>query len=269
MLCYFQGFHDIVQVLLLVLGIDLATNAAVHLSLLRIRDFMLPSLSPSLAHLQLLPSILYSADPKLCQHLSQTQPFFALATTLTMYAHDVQEYSDIARLFDFLLAHEAVVAVYSFASIILLRRDELFEIPEDEPEMLHYVLSKLPKPLDLEVLISRTIHLFEENPPEMLPFRAWGKVSPYSVLKATRGSLSRATLTQGQDLFAKQEMEISRQETRDRITRVIWKYRRPAGGISLAILIGVFSFWLRRSGEDHTVISVIRKLWAFARATAW
>ena len=117
MLHYFQGYHDIVQVLLLVLGIDAAAPAAARLSLLRIRDFMLPTMSGTEPHLRLLPSILYAADRQLAIHLSQTQPFFALPATLTLYAHEIEEYGDIARLFDFLLASEAVISVYLFAVV--------------------------------------------------------------------------------------------------------------------------------------------------------
>lgn len=116
-LCYFQGYHDIVQVFLLVLGPALAVPAVTRLSLLRIRDFMLPSLDAAIAHLNLLPPILYSIDPALCKHLLPTQPFFALAATITMYAHDIQEYGDISRLFDFLLAREAVISLYLFAAV--------------------------------------------------------------------------------------------------------------------------------------------------------
>jgi len=117
-LCYFQGYHDIVQVLLLVLGANAAPPAAARLSLLRIRDFMLPTMSGTLSHLQLLPAILRAADAELFEHLSQTAPFyFALPATLTLYAHDIQEYGDIARLFDFLLASEAVVSVYLYATV--------------------------------------------------------------------------------------------------------------------------------------------------------
>lgn len=78
---------------------------------------MLPTLSPALAHLRLLPNLLYAVDRPLCHHLSQTQPFFALAATLTLYAHEIQEYGDIARLFDVLLAREAVFSVYLFAQV--------------------------------------------------------------------------------------------------------------------------------------------------------
>ena len=59
---YFQGYHDICQVFLLVLGKDSAP-AISRLSILRIRDYMLPSLAPALAQLRLLPSILNEADP--------------------------------------------------------------------------------------------------------------------------------------------------------------------------------------------------------------
>jgi hypothetical protein len=127
-----------------------------------------------------------------------------LAATLTLYAHDIQEYGDIARLFDFLLAQEAVISIYLFAVIILCRREELFEIPADEPEMLHSILSKLPKPLDLEALISKTMELYEKHPPEKLPFRVWWWISSNSVLRTTRNLAAKQTLEDGEKLFQKQ-----------------------------------------------------------------
>ncbi len=261
MLSYFQGFHDIVQVFLLVLGVNRASEAVAHLSLLRIRDFMLPSLSPSLAHLNLIPMILDTADPDLCRHLSTTQPFFALSATLTLYAHDIQEYGDIARLFDFFIAQPAVVSVYFFAVIVLSRREELFNIPAEEPEMLHSVLSKLPKPLNLEVLISRTMNLFKQHPPEHLPRRAWSKVSCYSVLKTTRSASRYQTLADGEEFFSMQTLQIKREELRKRTMQRIWKYRRPMGGIGLAVAIGVASIWLRRNGVDRTLGFGVQKLY--------
>lgn len=78
---------------------------------------MLPTMAATKSHLQLLPAILYSADPGLYKHLSGLQPFFALAATLTLYAHDIEEYGGISRLFDFLLAREAVISVYMYATV--------------------------------------------------------------------------------------------------------------------------------------------------------
>ncbi|KAL8761485.1 MAG: hypothetical protein Q9184_002395 [Pyrenodesmia sp. 2 TL-2023] len=265
MLSYFQGFHDIAQVFLLVLGVDDAAASVSQLSLLRIRDFMLPSLSPSLAHLRLLPSILHAADAKLCHHLSQTQPFFALAATLTLYAHDIQEYGDISRLFDFLLAHGAVVSVYFFAVIILSRREELFDIPADEPEMLHSVLSKLPKPLDLEALIAKTTALYESFPPERLPFRAWARISPFSVLKTTRGKFRRQSLDDGIELFEKQVAQLRREQMVEQAKAALWKRRRSIGRVGLAIFVGVMAFWLRKGGLESYAASALRRIWEYLR----
>ncbi|CAK3811301.1 TBC1 domain family member 20 [Lecanosticta acicola] len=256
-LCYFQGYHDIVQVLLLVLGADAAVSAVARLSLLRIRDFMLPTLAAAECHLHLLPAILYSADKTLYQHLSgatQPTPFFALAATLTLYAHDIEEYGDIARLFDYLLASEAAVPVYLFAVIVISRKKELLEIDHDEPEMLHSILSKLPKPLDLEGLITRTQALFKQCPPERLPNRAWSRISSYSVLKTTRvpQALAAQTLEDGEKLFEKQASEIRRQEqlklVRHRASALAYRYRRSVGWTSAAVLVALLALYYGRSG---------------------
>ena len=264
MLCYFQGFHDIVQVILLVAGKDDAPQLTAHLALLRIRDFMLPSLSPSLAHLRLLPAILQSVDPELRRHLAQIQPFFALASTLTLYAHEVQEYKDIARLFDFLISQEAVVSIYLFAVIVLSRRDELLEISSDDPDMLYHTLSKLPKALDLEDLIQRTMVTFHEHPPEHLPARAWSKISAFSVLKTTRRSTGSCSLEQAEELFTMQALQLKREEIRQRAWATIWKYRRPAGSIGLAILVGIASYALRKNGLDSVGV---RRAWDLLRSS--
>lgn len=222
---------------------------------------MLPTLAPALAQLNLIPAILYAANPKLCYHLSQTQPFFALSGTLTMYAHDIQEYGDIARLFDVFLAREAVFSVYMFAQIVLQRSDELFETPEDEPEMLHSILSKLPKPLDLESLISRTIQLIEKYPPGSL--RNWRSISRYSVLKTSQYANQTATQTleDGETYFQKQVKEMQWAEQRQKVLATMWKYRRPAGTIGLAVIVGVLSFWLRRSSGPSGTFGAIWRHW--------
>ena len=264
-LCYFQGYHDIVQVFLLVLGKDLCVGAVSRLSLLRIRDFMLPSLAPSVAHLQLLPPILYAADRTLYQHLSTVRPYFALAATLTLYAHEVQDYSDIARLFDFLLAQEAVVSIYFFAQIILTRKKELLEIPADDSEMLHFTLSKLPKPLDLEDLISRTLQLIDEHPPRRLPWGAWRKISHSSVLKTTSplgrtgGARAQAfDMTLGDFYFQKQLHQLNRDERWLYAKMMLWRHRWSIGGTGLAIMIGLVSVWLQRHGDSGATIFLSR-----------
>jgi TBC1 domain family member 20 len=210
---------------------------------------MLPSLNPAIAQLRLIPVILRAADPSLWNHLSETQPFFALSGTLTMYAHDITRLGEIARLFDVLLAREPVFSVYMFARIVLDRREELFDIPATEPEMLHSMLSKLPKSLDLDALIVGTVALFDAHPPETLG-AAWRVgISSASVLKTARKPEQSATQTmeEGQRFFEKQVKELDWQEKRDRTLATLWKYRRPARTIGLALFVGALAVWLRRS----------------------
>jgi TBC1 domain family member 20 len=251
-LCYFQGFHDIVQVVLLVLGPSQSTAAVRRLSILRIRDFMLPNISGAISHLHLLPAILYAADPVLYKHLP-SNTFFAISAILTLYAHDIQEYSDIARLFDFLLAREAVTSIYLFAAIVLSRKDELLELdPEEEKDMLHFKLSKLPKPLDLEALIAHATSLFRAHPPERLPMRAWHRISKNSVLKTTRDptTLSCQSFEDGRIWFEAQAEEIRKQQAREELLKMLKtglrKYRRPAM-LGVTVAIGVLAWWLGRS----------------------
>ncbi|KAF1992530.1 hypothetical protein K402DRAFT_388183 [Aulographum hederae CBS 113979] len=265
MLNYFQGYHDIVQVLLLVLGPQAATPAVASLSLLRIRDFMLPTLTAALSHLRLLPAILGRADLALSQHLAPIQPFFALASTLTLYAHDIEEYGDIARLFDFILASEAVMPVYLFAVIILQRKDELLDIPPDEPDMMHFMLTKLPKPLDLELLMSETKSLFARYPPDTLPNRAWSRISSYSVLKTTRDpqSLARQTLQQGEEYFEFHAAQVRREQQMQAIVaevrKQIWLYRRPVL-VTVTVAVGFVALWMGRDGGS----GAMHGLWSWA-----
>ncbi|CEI65801.1 hypothetical protein FVEN_g7521 [Fusarium venenatum] len=244
-LCYFQGYHDISQVLLLVLAPAWRARVLARLSVLRIRDFMLPSFGPTTAQLRLLPDILNAADPKLRRHLAGVEPFYALAGTLTMYAHNIEAYQDIARLFDVFLAREPVFPVYVFAQIILDRRNEIFEI--DEPDMLHVILGKVPTKMDLDDLIIKSAALFEIHPPETLSY--WRQISKYSALKTARDieACAKQTLDEGSELFDKQVDEVHWQEIRDRVRLALWRYRRPARTVGMALAVGALAFYLRRN----------------------
>ncbi|KAL1854375.1 GTPase-activating protein gyp8 [Diaporthe australafricana] len=253
-LCYFQGYHDICQVFLLVLPPSLRSPAMARLSALRIRDFMLPNLSAAIAQLRLIPDILQAADPALWRHLPQAEPFFALSGTLTMYAHDVQSLGEIARLFDVLLAREPVFSVYMFAQIVIGRRDELFAVPSDEPEIMHSILSKLPQPLDVDHLVAGACRLLEDHPPESL--RSWRRgVSLNSVLKTARSTRDCAaqSLDVGAYYFGQHILELQRQERKERIMHALWRYRKPAKAVGVAVMFGVLAYWIRRSAVSNGV----------------
>lgn len=147
-----------------------------------------------------------------------------------------------------------------FAQIVLQRADELFDTPEDEPEMLHSILSKLPKPLNLEKLISNTAKLFEAHPPEKLP--SWRTISASSVLKTARwhDDAAKQTLDDGEKFFEKQVQELRWAEQREKALQILWKYRKPATTVGLAVIVGVLSFYMRRSNSTAGVWAALSRL---------
>ncbi|KAH5240636.1 hypothetical protein HBI72_209200 [Parastagonospora nodorum] len=257
-LCYFQGYHDIVQVFLLVLGVQDAPAAVARLSLLRIRDFMLSTLDPAISQLELLRPIFRAADPELFNHLPKSQPSFALAGTITMFAHNIQDYKDITRLFDFFLAHDAVMPIYLFAAVVLSRREELLEIDQEDEDILYVMLGKLPQPFDVEFHLARTLELYERLPPASLGSWEWWRISSSSALKTSAdvSDLHRLTLEDGERLFLQQEKDVRRQQALRRvgqnalyIRRRLWFYRRY-GYVGLAVIVGAYALWLgRRAGS--------------------
>ena len=251
---------------MLVLTPEQAYPSIEAISMLRIRDFMLPSLSPALKHLQLLPGILQAADKHLAKHLSLPYPNYALPAALTLYAHEIQEYSDIARLFDFLLAHEPVMNIYLFAAIILSRRSQLMDIASDEHDMLFFTLQKLPQPLDLEPLVSRSLQLFKDYPPERLPGRVWQQISSSSVLKTSRKITSPQSMSAAEDLLRKQSQELRFDEARRKVLLTAFRYRRPIASTAMAVAIGAVSIWLRKSGHDSLLLSLVLSVVGKARS---
>jgi hypothetical protein len=261
-LSYFQGYHDICQVLLLVLEPAWRPRLLARLSLLRIRDFMLPSLAPTVSQLNLLPEIIERADPELRRHVAGIEPFYALAGTLTMYAHTIQDYQDIARLFDVLLGREPIFSIYLFAQIVLDRRAELLEIPSDDTAMLHFILSKAPADIDLDTLIADSVALFGRQRPETL--RSWKVISRFSVVKTANpvDQSTLQTLEDGHVFFQGHSSELKWAEARAKATRTIWRYRRPLQLTGSTVGVVLIAVYLRRNQGlvNHLIMALAQYL---------
>lgn len=224
---------------------SLRFHCVARLSVLRLRDFMLPTLDSTTAQLRLLPDVLFNADPELCRHIGSIEPFYALAGTLTMYAHNIERYCDIARLFDIILAYEPVFSIYLFAQIIIDRRDEVLEI--DEPDILQVTLSKVPPAMNLDILISKSVVLFDRFPPNTL--RSWRLISTASALKTARDvdEYTKQTMEDGHRYFVQQANELHWAGILDKVKMLVWNYRRPLRTVGMAIAIGAISIYMRRN----------------------
>lgn len=266
MLHYFQGYHDIAQVCLLVVGQAKAFAVVSRVSLLRIRDYMLPSLGPTIKHLLLIPAILECADPGLANHLGQIQPYFAMSAVLTLYAHDVEGLPDIARLYDFILAHEPVMIIYLFAALVINSREKLLELESGDHDMLHFTLSKLAQSLHVQALVDRSLEIYKAHPPETLPGRVWRRLSSYSVLKTSREGLREQSLAEARSLYDKQSRLLALEEMSSKTIKQMHKNRRPIISFGATVIVGVLSYYLRKNGHDRALWST---LWRIQEVFRW
>ena len=253
MLSYFQSYHDVVQVLLLVLGKQQSMVAVPRISLLRLRDYMLPTIEPARKHFELVSAIVMAADTELANHIAQAHNIFALSATHSLFAHDIYNYGDIARLYDFLLAHEPIMSIYLFAAVTISRRLELLEMDPDESDMLTFVISKLPQTFDVDARIQDALALFRDHPPQALPGFVWWRLSRYSVLKTSRRISQAHSLQKAESLCEKQIQQLHSQELMRRRAILAYKYRKPAASLTAMIMVGALAIWLRKGGHDRTV----------------
>ena len=156
---YFQGYHDILTVLLLSLSHHppppssrqqaILELAAERLSLHLIRDSMTRDLLPIMGQLKLVSNLVRSSDPALAELVDRASPipFFALPWLLTLLTHDATCVAVMQRVVGFVLAYGPASAIYLCAAVLKAKRTELDEMEEEEkcdPAMLHTVLGRLP-----------------------------------------------------------------------------------------------------------------------------
>jgi TBC1 domain family member 20 len=186
-LSYYQGYHDVAQVVLLVFGSEEGAEILEMLSLAYLRDFMLPDLNATLQHLKLLPSILSLEDPFLGDLLSRGEPFFALSPILTLFAHHIRSQQDICIIFDFILGSgTASLPLYMLVAMIIDEKENLKKLSPSDHDSQHLLLSNLADNFngDWFEIAKRASTLQEKFALESLPL--WSDISEFSVLKTTK-----------------------------------------------------------------------------------
>ncbi|KAJ7504469.1 rab-GTPase-TBC domain-containing protein [Mycena galericulata] len=148
---YFQGYHDIITVLLLTLPPELHLPCAEQLSLQRVRDSMGPTLEPVLGLLRVMKNLLRVSDPEYAELLERTSPlpYYALPNLLTLFSHDMPTLALIQHVFDYLLCRPPILVVYLASAIVLSRKQDVERLKEEGEEgMMHSLLSALPEIVD-------------------------------------------------------------------------------------------------------------------------
>lgn len=125
---YYQGFHDILSVFLLVIGNDtdsendsLACSLAEATSLLFLQDYMGEDFETLSQGMKLTSLLLQIVDPTVHTHLldSEVQPYFCTSWLLTWLSHDIDHLETIARLFDALLCSHPLYIIYLTVAVSL------------------------------------------------------------------------------------------------------------------------------------------------------
>ncbi|XP_038654611.1 TBC1 domain family member 20 isoform X2 [Scyliorhinus canicula] len=170
---YYQGYHDIVVTVLLVVGERLAIALMEILSSHHLRDFMDPTMDSTKHILNYLMPILEKVHPELHGFMQRSEvgTIFALSWLITWYGHVLSKFRHTVRLYDFFLASHPLMPVYIAAAIVLHREKEVLRCDCDMASV-HQLLSKIPQDLPYEVLIVQAEELFSHYPPQELAKQA-------------------------------------------------------------------------------------------------
>ncbi|ODV68188.1 hypothetical protein HYPBUDRAFT_138477 [Hyphopichia burtonii NRRL Y-1933] len=150
---YYQGYHDIASIILLVcydngqqsqpkVNEELAFLLLEKLSVFHLRDFMITDINLSVDHLKLIPTLLECIDSKLFGLLMQASNIYiatdglyydytfyqALSSILTFFSHDINNLHHLLVIWDFSLAQNSVLAnIYIYVSFLLHYKEKIFE----------------------------------------------------------------------------------------------------------------------------------------------
>lgn len=169
---YYQGFHDIVSVLVLTLcptlgpGVwpDTATRARVQhavdqVSLHVVRDSMAANLQPVLGQLKVVRNIVRAADLPFALAIERvfapSPMWVALPWVITLLTHELHQVQSAQRVLDYVLTHGPPSILYICAALLLAHQPTLGRLAGEggieamDMPLLHHTLASLP-PLDTD-----------------------------------------------------------------------------------------------------------------------
>ncbi|UZJ50749.1 hypothetical protein CBS101457_000069 [Exobasidium rhododendri] len=174
---YYQGYHDIISVLLVVLiphsegnadeekaiqsVIDVASRMSLHL----LRDNMTVNMEPSMGHLKLLRNLLRKVDYATSVEVESASflPYFALPWLISLFAHELKQDLNVL-VFDYILARGPASAIYISVALILYGKDGASSIDSAEK---HHSLSQLPNLINkqtLPTILAASDSLMKQHP---------------------------------------------------------------------------------------------------------
>ncbi|KAI8994675.1 rab-GTPase-TBC domain-containing protein [Pilobolus umbonatus] len=157
---YYQGFHDICAVILLLFGEVYACQLMNTLAVFYLRDAMSSTFEPILKELTIMDTLIKLEDKELHEFITEANvlPYYSISWVITWCSHDLDDLDKLARLFDFFIVSNPFMVVYFSAAVVLSRKSDILKLPCDN-SIIHSFLTKLPKDLDVDKLIEKAYQL--------------------------------------------------------------------------------------------------------------
>ncbi|KAJ3273730.1 hypothetical protein HDV01_004009 [Terramyces sp. JEL0728] len=152
---YYQGYHDICAIFLLVLGEKRCRKALPAITMIYLRDYMEKEFDGTMNQAVSIMEILKIVDEDLHRFFTQIpnfQPHFCISWILTWISHCVNK--NIApRIFDALLATDPSFILYISCFIIIQFKEQLLEAEPDTSEILPIFMNIPFNDLDYDKIV--------------------------------------------------------------------------------------------------------------------
>mmetsp|Transcript_8372 Transcript_8372/g.10428 ORF Transcript_8372/g.10428 Transcript_8372/m.10428 type:complete len:671 (+) Transcript_8372:139-2151(+) len=159
---YYQGYHDIASIILIVCyeqgsksdsskNEELAFKLLEKLTVFHLRDYMITDINLSINHLKLIPSLLEVVDTDLFELIKQSSNSYilssgfhydynfyqGLSSILTFYSHDLNNLHQLLIIWDFILSYNSVIVnVYLYVALLLFHKEDIFNELNIDPNTL-------------------------------------------------------------------------------------------------------------------------------------
>ncbi|KAK9888720.1 hypothetical protein WA026_000946 [Henosepilachna vigintioctopunctata] len=238
-LSYYQGYHDVAITFLLVVGEVVAFRIMERLSTDHLKECMESTMEKISFRLNYIYPLLEKVEPKLYKfmEIAGVGTMFALPWYLTWFGHSLNRYKDVVRLYDYFLASPPLMPIYVAASVVVERRDEIFE-QDCDLASVHCLLSQIPDNLDFETILKRASLYYSKYPPKVLEKAAMKRVQREKDQRKRDGARMRWRL-------GKDNMWI---RISDSVPPwLLFNYQRKYGLLfaTATVLIGLYAYYLR------------------------
>eukprot|EP00301_Raphidiophrys_heterophryoidea_P001792 c1084_g1_i2.p1 GENE.c1084_g1_i2~~c1084_g1_i2.p1 ORF type:complete len:445 (+),score=108.53 c1084_g1_i2:84-1337(+) len=169
---YYQGFHDVCSVLVMVSpNVRLAFAFAERLAIGHLRDHMAPSFDRTTQQLHFMLALVKRCDGHVASFLNQAgvPPFFALSGVITWMSHDLHHLTDVCRLFDLFISSHPAMVLYYWVALMELARESILQLPPDTA-IIHSALQKLPGLVPINEAIRVCLRMFHTHSPHGIMF---------------------------------------------------------------------------------------------------